>query len=449
MSYKKFTDNDVFLNTMRAHPEVNFFIYDNKVYYNSRPSQTGSRNDTIAYAGDNNQVRNVPVGHISLFEFNIDRPYEALGSKGYPNGTSVPLGSGSQPLVQAPKDYGRIAPWISKDSARSTFKTVNEVSYNNEFSFGDILQGSYPLSASITRYYVNQYGSASHGGTDAAGWQWPNTKEEKQWVAIRNRMEFYSAKSLHYKVDGPYGNKNELDKNIISIPSIFYGTRIKPGTVSLKYNFTGSLMGELQDIRENGELVQVSASNATLYNGEVAGVVLYDEGLIILTGSWNLITSSIATGPGGTARSVDNPKWKHYGAGAEESGSVPSATTDFQNLSADLSFKGYTETQVLTMFAHARKGEVNYSNNPTFIEKGQTRTEFTSSHVYEQRDDVRIKNTVSSSFSDYLAPFERQVYISRISLYDDDKNLIGVATMSNPILKKESQDFTFKLKLDI
>ena len=262
-------------------------------------------------------------------------------------------------------------------------------------------------------------------------------------------MEFYSAKSLHYKVDGPYGNKNELDKNIISIPSIFYGTRIKPGTVSLKYNFTGSLMGELQDIRENGELVQVSASNATLYNGEVAGVVLYDEGLIILTGSWNLITSSIATGPGGTARSVDNPKWKHYGAGAEESGSVPSATTDFQNLSSDLSFKGYTETQVLTMFAHARKGEVNYSNNPTFIEKGQTRTEFTSSHVYEQRDDVRIKNTVSSSFSDYLAPFERQVYISRISLYDDDKNLIGVATMSNPVLKKESQDFTFKLKLDI
>ena len=101
------------------------------------------------------------------------------------------------------------------------------------------------------------------------------------------------------------------------------------------------------------------------------------------------------------------------------------------------------------MFAHARKGEVNYSNNPTFIEKGQTRTEFTSSHVYEQRDDVRIKNTVSSSFSDYLAPFERQVYISRISLYDDDKNLIGVATMSNPVLKKESQDFTFKLKLDI
>ena len=39
-------------------------------------------------------------------------------------------------------------------------------------------------------------------------------------------MEFYAAKSLHYKVDGPYGNKNQLDKNIISIPSIFYGTEL-------------------------------------------------------------------------------------------------------------------------------------------------------------------------------------------------------------------------------
>ena len=451
MSYKKFTDNDVFLNTMRAHPQADFLIYDNKVYYNSRPVQTGSRNTDISFVNDNNQVRNVPVGHVSLFEFNIDRPYEALGSKGYALGTSVPLGSGSMPLEQAPKDFGRIAPWISKDSARSTFKTVSEVSYNNEFAFGDILQGSYPLSASITKYYVNQYLSESHGNTDSEGWPWPNTKEEKQWVAIRNRMGFYTAKSLHYKVDGPYGNKNQLDKNILSIPSIFYGTRIKPGTVSLKYNFTGSLVGELQDIRENGELVQVSASNATLYNSEVAGVVLYDEGLIILTGSWNLATSSLPLGPGSidTTRTSQQPKWINFGVGAEEADKRPAVGSGFDAVSFDLSFKGHTETQTLTMFAHARKGEVNFSNNPTFIEKGQIFTEFTSSQVYEQRDDIRIKNTVSSSYSDYLAPFERQVYVSRVALYDEKKNLIGVATLSNPVLKKEAQDITFKLKLDI
>ena len=64
MSYKKFAENDIFLNTMRAYPKVNFFVYDGKTYYNSVPEQSGSRN---AY------VRNAPVGFISLYEYNIDR----------------------------------------------------------------------------------------------------------------------------------------------------------------------------------------------------------------------------------------------------------------------------------------------------------------------------------------------------------------------------------------
>ena len=40
-----------------------------------------------------------------------------------------------------------------------------------------------------------------------------------------------------------------------------------------------------------------------------------------------------------------------------------------------------------------------------------------------------------------------------ISIYQEDldknKNLIGVATLSNPVLKKEDQDISFKIKLDI
>ena len=60
-----------------------------------------------------------------------------------------------------------------------------------------------------------------------------------------------------------------------------------------------------------------------------------------------------------------------------------------------------------------------------------------------------IANVVSSSFSSHSASFKRQVYISRVALYDDNKNLIGIATLSNPILKEEDQDYTFKLKLDM
>ena len=101
------------------------------------------------------------------------------------------------------------------------------------------------------------------------------------------------------------------------------------------------------------------------------------------------------------------------------------------------------------MYAHARRGEANYSNNPTFLKYGQNKLEYTSSHVYEQRDDVIIKNTVSSSYPDYSASFKRQVYISKIAVYDKFKNVIGVASVSNPILKKEDQDISFKIKLDV
>jgi len=73
----------------------------------------------------------------------------------------------------------------------------------------------------------------------------------------------------------------------------------------------------------------------------------------------------------------------------------------------------------------------------------------TSSMVYEENPNRKIKNTVSSSFATFDAPFKRQVYISRVGIYDKDKNLIGVATLADPILKEEGDDYTFKLKLDI
>ena len=103
----------------------------------------------------------------------------------------------------------------------------------------------------------------------------------------------------------------------------------------------------------------------------------------------------------------------------------------------------------MTMFTHAKSGEINYSTNPTFLKYGQDSTFYTSSAVYEENSELELKNIASSSYSDYSASFERQVYISRIGVYDKNKNLIAVATLSNPVLKKEAENISFKLKLDI
>ena len=45
--------------------------------------------------------------------------------------------------------------------------------------------------------------------------------------------------------------------------------------------------------------------------------------------------------------------------------------------------------------------------------------------------------------------FEKQVFISEIGIFDEDKNLIAIAKLANPVLKKDTDDMTFKLKLDI
>jgi hypothetical protein len=428
MSYKKFDKNDVLRNTMRAYPHSDFLIYDGKVYYNNMPAQSGSRND---------QVRNVASGFISLYELNIDRPEVSTGR--YIGPESEPAADEVDTRVP---DNGRIYPWISKDSAGASFKTVGALSYNNEFQYGDILRSKYPLSASITREYI-----ATPSGSTPAGAGSYNTS----YVAIKNALNHHRIRSEHYAVssngvDGGW-NKNTQELNMIHIPSIFYGTKIKPGSVRLEWYYTGSLVSVVADKKQNGELLQFSSSVHSTYDNKVAGVVLYEEGVILLTGSWDLSEDTLRVGvnPGGNRK----PKWIYFGAGANDGNTRAETAASFGNASFKLSFKGVTETQVLTMFAKAKKGEVNYSNNPSFLQFGQTKLFSTGSSVYEESSDLKLVNFVSSSYTEYNAPFKRQVYISKVGIYDKNKNLIGVATLGSPVLKQDDQEIAFKLKLDI
>jgi hypothetical protein len=313
---------------------------------------------------------------------------------------------------------------------------------------GSFLTGaSYPMSASIVRELMTTAG-ATGSVTDVS------RPVNRHYYGLRNSLNFYGVRSPHYLVEysatnvGDW-NKDEQDINLISIPKIFYGSRIKPGSMSLKFYITGTLVGELKDEKYNGELIQVGPVDSN-GSGSVAGVAMYEEGFVLLTGSWDLTSGRpydlIGIGEVGTT--IDEfvtGSWKYFAAGANDGLENPVSPS----ASFDMSFKGHTETQVLTMYAHARRGEVNYSNNPTFLQFGQDKVFLSSSNIYIENDQQKIKNTVSSSFSGFEAPFERQVYVSRVAVYDDDKKLIGVATLSNPVLKKEAQDLSFKIKLDI
>ena len=432
MSLKKFGRSDIIRNAMRAYPHSSFLIYSSSVYYDQRPIESGSFSNDILSAS----------GGISLFEYNIDKQ----GTTSFDD---------SNPTVRTEKVETTglnppIIPYVNKASNKQYLKASPRTRENMQavsddytnLNQGPLTGSSYSMTASITRELMLTAGGKSHFNASGIlspsptdpGFSVPNYRH---YYGLRNSLEFYATRSPHYAVSGSDWNKDEQDINLISVPKIFYGSRIKPGSMSLKFYVTGTLVGELQDTKYNGELIQVGPTGST-GSGSVAGVAMYEEGLVLLTGSWDL-TSGVSYG----FDTSTTGSWTRFACGAND-GVACSTSASF-----DFSFKGHTETSVLTMYAHARRGEVNYSNNPTFLQFGQNRTPSTSSNVYLENDSLKIKNTVSSSYTGFDAPFERQVYISRVALYDEDKKLIGIATLSNPILKKEAQDLSFKLKLDI
>ena len=279
---------------------------------------------------------------------------------------------------------------------------------------------TYPLTASISRqfwlYNDSRLGppvlTASGGGGGPT--EVSDSGSVSRLYALRNTLNYYKKLSPHYAVSSSnLGGGRDLlasssanggiDTLLVSIPSIFYGSSIKKGTVSLKTYVSGTMVAELQDKYRNGDLIQVSGTTyaQSQGSGSIAGVVLYNEGFVVLTGSWNLDPVYAESYDG--VSSV--PKWKHFAygiLGSAGSMSDPTRTSHY------LGFKGTTVTPTITMFAHARKNELNHSNNPTFVSGGGT---FSADlKGYRENDGLKIKNTTYSDYNDPTGSFKKTTY---------------------------------------
>lgn len=389
MSIKKINQNELFVNQIEFNPKTNFFIHDGKTYLDKKVQVSGAFT---------NNIGNVPLGHISLYELNVDR------------------NSGST---------GLIYPFITKEGSLTSFKTISTSQFNTDFSYGDIVSGSYPLSASISRDY------------------YPISSTRSYVNALKNTLDYYLYLSKHFSYSSSLGDKSTQELNLISIPSIFYGSKIEKGSVDLSFYVSGTLVGQLQDKNKNGELIQIGPSGSN-GSGSVAGVVLYTEGFIVLTGSWGLSPKAdYLSDPS----NLVSGSWTVFGAGMQgsevyNSGSLPSS-------SFDITFNGVHKVPVMTFFAHAKRGELNNSNNPTFIDHQYNTNPQTGSNVFIE-DKYRLPaNVVSSSYSDPESYLEKTTFITKINIYDDSKNLIGVAKLAKPVKKTQDRDLTFKIKIDL
>ncbi len=317
-------------------------------------------------------------------------------------------------------------PFLTKDSSLTSFKTISTTGYLSEV-YGSVQSGSYPYSSSISVDYFYQIG--------------PNVRNRYKLYALQNSLKNYVNYSPHFAYSSSFGEKAYQELALINIPSIFFGSSINPGSVELKYYFSGSLIGTLKDIKKNGELIQIDGSTGS---GSVAGVIMYNEGFILLTGSWSINNSITDTYIYDPVISASNPKWVYWGSGLNRQEVLNPSS------SYDLNFEGVNYIYTLTMLAHAEKGDLNHSNNPTFIKKQDIlNTVNHDSRSFFENTKLEIKDTTKYPYEFTSSNLEKQTFISKIGIYDENKNLIAIAKPSKPIKKTENRDFTFKLKLDI
>jgi len=406
MSIYRFNSNDVYVNTVKFNPSIKFVVYSGSSYYNSVPNISGAFADPI---------RLTDSGHISLYELNIDRTSSVTGRT---IGGEVP-------------DTGLIYPWVVKNGSRIAFRTTDSAVFNSS-SYGSLVTSSYPLVSSITKefwsatdprfdpspVYVsadNMTGSVSH------------------ILALKNTINNYGYINPQFQYSSSARDFNNIDLGLVSIPTVFYGSQIAKGTIDLNFYFTGTLIGRARDTNHDGVLYETYGANA----GTPIGLALYNEGFLILTGA-----HALAPEQDNYTGAPDHPRWIYFAQSISGSITAPRSTFTME-------MSGTTRVQTLTMFATAPKGQLNQSNNPTFVEFSTADYAATGSKTYLENNKQVIKNIVSSSFPDPTGSFEKTTYISKIGVYDDRQNLIGIAKVATPVKKTVERDFTFKIKLDL
>lgn len=435
---KKFEKNDLFYNTIVGNPSYKVVFYNGNVTINDQISEGNRTTSSVTFL-EKNFVYTASMDEGFTKNNYIYKDFDISGTLSY------------NPQVTRNFIYKSGNGAFNENyTLYSTMKKVSAL--KNVFS-------KYSLdnsSLKISEYLENDGVPSLKGGSKTT---FP--------VTFGNKDYYISAKK---------------SMNLIEIPQPFYGIKVQPGTLNLKIYITGTLVAEANDKYKNSKIIQTSSSyNSSLIGTEV-GSILYDEGIIILTGSSNLagmieryiqpVSSSTWNGVNYTNSAItDYPKWIHFGAHKVTTTDAGSSAP-IVSASYELSFQGSTQVNTLTMFCSADKNDFTWSNNRTYISGGQsnklvlgqtssitvgstTYSAGTSSYFipsngyYFENDQLLIKNTVSSSFSNFSAPYQPQVYISEVGIYNEEGELIAIGKLANPLKKMADRDYTIKLKLDM
>lgn len=417
MSHKEFGPNDLFINRVKMHPEWDFFIYNSEVYINNSQNISGS---------NSGNYKGVPEGFLSLYEYNLDRTTDFVRPFLVANSTyKTRFRKDLNNLTGEPQSFS--LPWSQILATGQSFS-------------------SYRMSASITRQYLE---ATTLTLTSSTILNHNHTSSVLKNMCLQYRTINSDFSNTLVRTGSntqtPLDQLFDNDVTMVNIPSIFYGSEIKKGTVDLNYYLTGTLIASAKDENENGKLISTFGTTS----GSVIGYVLYREGILFFP-SASATTSSLDNSnlgivyQGSTAASAS---WLYFGRGANDAWSGANRAS----ASFSMNFEGTTYKNTMTMFCHADKGELNYSNNPTYlnIESSGSIVGFNTSNYTYSDHEVGIKNIASSSFYKGEDDFRKVTYVSKVGVYDEDNNLLMTVDLARPYKKEEKDNFTFKIKYDL
>jgi hypothetical protein len=263
---------------------------------------------------------------------------------------------------------------------------------------------------------------------------WDNDNERARLQSLKTALMRYAKLSPYFK------DINFMTKSLtlISVPAIFFGSGIERGSVELSIYADGSLISQISDSGQRGELRE-TLKNGKIAENTVCGVVLYSEGFIVLFENTALTIYKEKFLNSNVSNEEDNIRWSNFS-------SINTTKTAY-----DIKFKGINKIPQLTLLAYAPKGQLNLSNNPTFIkfEDNNNKKDVIQDNKFIENPSKEIKNITKTNFASPEPVMQKETYINGIVIYDKNKKAIAIAKLAKPVRKTEDREFMFKLKLDI
>ena len=329
-------------------------------------------------------VDHVPYGFVEVFGQNVSRPFSQE--------TSEP-------------DY--IYPFITKDSGLASMSSVTTSQFNCDFSYGDEIKGLGVRGATISTQLISK-------GVFVPGSAADDNMRLRD--SLRTTFDFYTRLSPRFSylkglsgIDISNPSWEQESFRLMQIPSIFYGESIEKGTVKLDWYNRGILVGTLQDIRQNGELL-VTYSKYASEVGKFVGLVFYGEGFLVLTNRSSIYSNSLGH-PDKITGDLDDTDvtWIDFMKPLEnytlekinleendyaingsyyfdppENEELPDNRSS-ASYSFNTYFKGTHSIPTMTMLAHIEKPEGTHSNNPSFLDSDM------------QYDDLKLRRTADGA----------------------------------------------------